>query len=131
YFYYQACTRQGKDDAEGPSIPETQYRYAGPKPKSKEIAILMICDAVESAVRAMPEPNASRIESLVHDLAMKRLHDGQFDECDLTFRDLEHIERALTKTLLGIYHGRIAYPSSSTTMGTQQYPQPTTAARTA
>jgi putative nucleotidyltransferase with HDIG domain len=135
YFYHQACTRQGKDDAEGPSIPETQYRYAGPKPKSKEIAILMICDAVESAVRAMPEPNASRIESLVHDLSMRRLHDGQFDECDLTFRDLEQIERALTKTLLGIYHGRIAYPSSSTTSGGNQagpqYPQPTSAARTA
>jgi putative nucleotidyltransferase with HDIG domain len=134
YFYHQACTRQGKDDAEGPSIPETQYRYAGPKPKSREIAILMICDAVESAVRAMPEPNASRIESLVHDLSMRRLHDGQFDECDLTFRDLEQIERALTKTLLGIYHGRIAYPSSSTSGGNQagpQYPQPTAAARTA
>ena len=135
YFYHQACTRQGKDDAEGPSVPETQYRYAGPKPKSKEIAILMICDAVESAVRAMPEPNASRIENLVHDLAMKRLLDGQFDECDLTFRDLEMIERALTKTLLGIYHGRIAYPSNaasaSVASGASQFPQPTANARTA
>jgi hypothetical protein len=46
----------------------------------------------------------------VHELAMKRLHDGQFDECDLTMRDLEMLERAMTKTLLGIYHGRIAYP---------------------
>jgi putative nucleotidyltransferase with HDIG domain len=131
YFYHQACTRQGKDDAEGPCVPETQYRYAGPKPKSKEIAILMICDAVESAVRAMPEPNASRIESLVHELAMKRLHDGQFDECDLTFKELEQIERSLTKTLLGIYHGRIAYPSNLTGSSSPQYPQPTTAARTA
>jgi putative nucleotidyltransferase with HDIG domain len=134
YFYHQACTRQGQTDAEGPSVPETQYRYAGPKPKSREIAILMICDAVESAVRAMPEPNASRIEALVHELSMKRLHDGQFDECDLTFRELEQIERSLTKTLLGIYHGRIAYPSSmgaGTSSAGPQYPQPTTAARTA
>jgi putative nucleotidyltransferase with HDIG domain len=135
YFYHQACTRQGKEDAEGPCVPETQYRYAGPKPKSKEIAILMICDAVESAVRAMPEPNASRIETLVHELAMKRLLDGQFDECDLTFRDLEQIERALTKTLLGIYHGRIAYPSTSAhqlgAATTPSHPQPTVAARTA
>lgn len=113
YFYHQACTRQDKDAADGPSVQETQYRYAGPKPKSREIAILMISDAVESAVRAMPEPNASRIETLVHEIAMKRLHDGQFDECDLTFRDLELIERALAKTLLGIYHGRIAYPSAA------------------
>jgi len=132
YFYHQACTRQGQTDAEGPSVPETQYRYAGPKPKSKEIAILMICDAVESAVRAMPEPNATRVENLVHDLTMKRLHDGQFDECDLTFKDLEMIERSLTKTLLGIYHGRIAYPSSAGVLGTGQAErQGTGVARTA
>jgi putative nucleotidyltransferase with HDIG domain len=132
YFYHQACNRQDKDDADGPSVQETQYRYAGPKPKSKEIAILMIADAVESAVRAMPEPNASRVEALVHELAMKRLHDGQFDECELTFRDLEQIERALSKTLLGIYHGRIAYPSTTAITSPQSHqPQPTAAARTA
>jgi hypothetical protein len=143
YFYHRACTQQqqqqlqqhGQDGCgDGPAVPETQYRYPGPKPKSKEIAILMICDAVESAVRAMPEPNASRIEALVHELAMKRMMDGQFDECDLTFRDVELIERALTKTLLGIYHGRIAYPSqlqaAPATAG-PAHPQPTVAARTA
>jgi putative nucleotidyltransferase with HDIG domain len=137
YFYHRACTQQDKQ-SDGPCVPETQYRYPGPKPKSKEIAILMICDAVESAVRAMPEPNASRIETLVHDLSMKRLLDGQFDECDLTFRDLELIERALTKTLLGIYHGRIAYPSTAgissgatTTPSATNPPQPTLSARTA
>ncbi len=117
YFYHQALKREDAAGNDGPQVPETQYRYPGPKPKSKEIAILMISDAVESAVRAMSEPNASRIETLVHDLSMKRLHDGQFDECDLTFRDLEHIERALTKTLLGIYHGRIQYPSTASLTG--------------
>jgi putative nucleotidyltransferase with HDIG domain len=141
YFYHRACTQQDKDAVGcGPAaVPETQYRYPGPKPKSKEIAILMICDAIESAVRSMSEPNASRIEALVHDIAMKRLLDGQFDECDLTFRDLELIERALVKTLLGIYHGRIAYPSTAAlTSGTSaapgtasNQPQPTLAARTA
>jgi putative nucleotidyltransferase with HDIG domain len=117
YFYHQACTRADGKTEDGPCVPETQYRYPGPKPKSKEIAIVMIADAVESAVRAMPEPNASRIEALVHELSMKRLHDGQFDECDLTFKELEQIERALTKTLLGIYHGRIAYPSTGAGAG--------------
>ena len=131
YFYHQACTRQDKDAADGPSVQETQYRYAGPKPKSKEIAILMIADAVESAVRSMPEPNASRIETLVHDLSMKRLHDGQFDECDLTFRDLEQIERALVKTLLGIYHGRIAYPTAAAMASAASHQPQQTAARTA
>lgn len=131
YFYHQACTRQDKDAADGPSVQETQYRYAGPKPKSREIAILMIADAVESAVRAMPEPNATRIENLVHEIAMKRLHDGQFDECDLTFRDLELIERALGKTLLGIYHGRIAYPSAAAIASAASHPPQAATARTA
>lgn len=117
YFYHQACRREDAAGVDGPEVPETQYRYPGPKPKTKEIAIVMIADAVESAVRAMPEPNASRIEALVHELALKRLMDGQFDECDLTFRDLEQIERALAKTLLGIYHGRIQYPSTAALTG--------------
>ena len=59
----------------------------------------------------MPEPTAGRVEGLIHDLTLKRLIDGQFDECDLTMRDLELAERALLKTLMGIYHGRIAYPT--------------------
>jgi membrane-associated HD superfamily phosphohydrolase len=104
-----------------------QYRYPGPKPRTKEIAIVMIADAAESATRAMNEPNAPRIEQLVQDLVMKRLLDGQFDECDLTMRDLERIQRACVKILLGIYHGRIAYPSSQPA----QPPAPPLAAKTA
>jgi cyclic-di-AMP phosphodiesterase PgpH len=82
----------------------------------------MMADCCESAARAMSDPTATRIESLVNDLAMKRLLDGQFDECDLTMRDLELIKRSLIKSLLGIYHGRIAYPS------TAQYQAPAPAA---
>ncbi len=110
YFYHQAVTREAdKDQA---AISEAQYRYPGPKPRSKEVAIVMLADCVESACRAMPEPTASRVETLVHDLAMRRLLDGQFDECDLTIREIDLIEKAMVKTLLGIYHGRIAYPST-------------------
>jgi len=116
WFYHQACTKE-LSETEPEAISEEQYRYPGPKPRSKEVAIVMLADCVESACRAMPEPNASRLETLVHELAMKRLLDGQFDECDLTIRELEQIERAMVKTLLGIYHGRIAYPSTSTTQG--------------
>ena len=130
YFYHQACKHQSQHP-EGPAIPETQYRYPGPKPKSKETAIVMIADAVESASRAMPEPTAGRVEHLIHELAMKRLMDGQFDECDLTMRDLDLIERAMMKTLLGIHHGRIAYPTMSVQAGTPPTPAPTMAARTA
>ena len=114
YFYHRACTQKDKDsDPNCAQVSETQYRYPGPKPKSKEVAVVMLADAVESATRAMAEPTASRIESLVHDIAMRRLLDGQFDECDLTMRELELVERSLVKTLLGIYHGRIAYPSTA------------------
>ncbi len=73
----------------------------------------MLSDAAESATRAMKQPTPSGIETLVHDLAMRRLTDGQFDECGLTFRDLGRIERSLVKTLLSLYHGRIAYPSTA------------------
>jgi membrane-associated HD superfamily phosphohydrolase len=80
----------------------------------------MLADAVESAARSMPEPTGNRVETLVHELAMKRLLDGQFDECDLTMRELELIERSMMKTLLAIYHGRIAYPSMAQTLGATQ-----------
>jgi putative nucleotidyltransferase with HDIG domain len=114
YFYHQACTKQEKCEPDGPGIADHEYRYPGPKPRSRETAIVMLADAVESASRAMPEPTATRVQALVHDLAMRRLLDGQFDECDLTMRDLETIERTMMKTLFGIYHGRIAYPSMTT-----------------
>ncbi|HUB25594.1 MAG TPA: HDIG domain-containing protein, partial [Tepidisphaeraceae bacterium] len=110
YFYNEACKQVG---AEWGQVPQTQYRYPGPKPKSKETAIMMLADCAESACRAMREINASRIEGLVHELAMRRLHDGQFAECDLTLRDLERIEHSLARTLMSIYHGRLAYPSTS------------------
>jgi putative nucleotidyltransferase with HDIG domain len=113
YFYHQAC--QKKDGATTVAVSEMQYRYPGPKPRTREVAIVMLADAVESATRAMKDWSAARIESLVHDLAMKRLLDGQFDECDLTIRELDRIERAMVKTLLGIYHGRIAYPPAAAT----------------
>jgi hypothetical protein len=111
YFYRQAVTQN--DPETGPCLSDTEFRYPGPKPRTRESAIVMICDAVESACRSMAEPTSSRLETMVHKLAMDRLHDGQLDECDLTMRDLETIERTLSKTLLGIYHGRIAYPSTS------------------
>jgi putative nucleotidyltransferase with HDIG domain len=111
FFYHAACTTAQRQP-DGPTVAEAQYRYPGPKPRSKEVAIVMLADAVESAARSMVEPTGSRVEALVHDLSMKRLMDGQFDECDLTMRELELIERSMMKTLLAIYHGRIAYPTT-------------------
>jgi len=112
YFYDQAKRQADADDQiERPS--EVEYRYPGPRPRTREAAILMLCDAVESATRAMSEPTPARIRQLVHDMAAKRLMDGQFDESNLTLRELNLIEAALVKSLCSVYHGRIAYPSDS------------------
>ena len=95
-----------------PEIAQEEYRYPGPKPQSRETAIVMICDSVEGAVRAMTEPTPNRIEVVVSDIVLKRLNDGQFDQCDLTFKQLAEIEKSLVKSLCSIYHGRIVYPDS-------------------
>jgi hypothetical protein len=124
-FFYDRAMKQA--DPQLHAVSEMQYRYPGPKPKSREIAIVMLADGCESAARALSEPTAPRIEALVDDLAMKRLLDGQFDECDLTLRDLELVKRSLIKSLLGIYHGRIAYPSTATTVGEAEPPAAKTA----
>jgi putative nucleotidyltransferase with HDIG domain len=115
YFYHQACKKEQPDQ---PAVSEMQYRYPGPKPRSREVAIVMLADACESACRALAEPTAGRVEGLVHDLTMKRLLDGQFDECDITMRELEQVERSIVKALIGIYHGRIQYPSTAALMAT-------------
>jgi len=112
YFYHNAMLQREKTEGE-PAVSETEFRYPGPKPKNREVAILMLADSAESATRSMKEPTAGRIEALVHELSMKRLLDGQFDDCDLTLRDLDRVEKSLTKTLLSIYHGRLAYPSTA------------------
>jgi putative nucleotidyltransferase with HDIG domain len=110
YFYHAAKAKSEITDA-GPSVQEVEYRYPGPKPQTKEAAILMLADAVESATRAMAEPNPSRIETLVRKLSAKRLEDGQFDQCDLTFRELALIEDAIINRVMAIYHSRISYPT--------------------
>ena len=72
----------------------------------------MLADSVESACRTLVEPTPARIESLVHDIAMRRLLDGQFDECSLTLKQLHTIEDSLVKSLTAVYHSRVKYPES-------------------
>ncbi|GAX91515.1 HD family phosphohydrolase [Effusibacillus lacus] len=86
------------------------FRYPGPKPKTKEAAIIMLCDSVEAAVRSMSRPTPNRIEAVIRKIIKDRLNDGQLDECDLTLKDLDKIAEALMKSLNGIYHARIEYP---------------------
>lgn len=112
YFFQQAVRHAGESDAAPPD--EIEYRYPGPKPRTREAAILMISDAVESATRALKEPAPARIEALVHQIARRRLEDGQFDHCELTLRELFIIEASIIKSLTSIYHARIAYPGADT-----------------
>lgn len=108
YFYHRARKNAEGEEAKQPE--EFDFRYPGPKPKTKEVAILMLADSVESATRTLREPTPSRIESLVEQIANKRLMDGQFDECDLTLGELHRVTESISKTLASIYHGRVQYP---------------------
>jgi len=109
YFYNEALKKQGDKDA---PVSEMDFRYPGPKPRTKEAAIVMLADTIESAVRSTTELTPTRIEVIVHNMVMKRLQDGQFDECDLTLRELSQIESSMAKSLAAHYHGRVAYPKS-------------------
>lgn len=113
YFYHAAKKQKEAEDKPAPS--EFEFRYPGPKPQSKEAALMLLCDGIEGAARAMDEPTAVRLEQLVHAMATKRLMDGQFDECNLTLRDLAKVEAAVTKTLCAVYHTRIKYPDGKKT----------------
>lgn len=110
-YFYQAAKTQAQID-EKANVEEIEFRYPGPKPRSREAAILMLADSVESATRSMAEPNPARIENLVRTLSRGRLADGQFDQCELTFRELSTIEDSIIKSICAIYHSRISYPTA-------------------
>jgi putative nucleotidyltransferase with HDIG domain len=116
YFFNVARERQMKESAfkgEATPVSETEFRYPGPKPQTRETAILMVCDAVESITRSMPDHTPGRLETVVHQMVTKRLMDGQFSECDLTLKDLAIIEQSMVRTLAGVYHGRVSYPKAT------------------
>jgi len=113
YFYRRAAERS-QADPNAEEVDEQTYRYPGPRPSTRESAVMMLSDAVESASRTLTEPTPARIASLVHDIAMKRLLDGQFDECGLTLEELEIVEQSLVKSLTAVYHGRVKYPDQRT-----------------
>ncbi len=106
FFYNKAI--ESSADAE---INESDFRYPGPKPKSKETGIVMLADAVEAGSRTLKDPTVSRIRSLVSALIQERLSDGELDECPLTVRDLKVIQESFVNNLTGIFHGRIEYPN--------------------
>ena len=108
YFYREAANRADEDHRT--DADESTFRYPGPKPQTRETGVMMLSDAVESASRTLTEPTPSRIQSLVQDITLKRLLDGQFDDCNLTMNDLRIIQESLVKSILAVHHGRVRYP---------------------
>lgn len=108
-YFFREAEKNAHDEDTG-TVEEAAFRYPGPKPQSKEAAVMMLADACESASRTLVEPTAKRIESLVDALAMKRLLDGQFEDSTLTLTELNTVKDTLTKSLIAIYHGRVKYP---------------------
>lgn len=120
YFHAMAAQEARASGRDAREVSETEFRYPGPKPRTRESAILMLCDGVEGAVRALQEPTPSRIEGVVHEIFMARLMDGQFDDCEITLKELFKVEQSLVKSLCAFHHGRIAYPKASTEPATAQ-----------
>jgi putative nucleotidyltransferase with HDIG domain len=121
YFYARArelaaeplgglATAEGKKAAN--AIDPGRFRHAGPKPQTREAALIMLADGVEASVRSLSARDEPAIRAMVGRIIDERLSDGQFDECDLTLRDIERIREAFVGQLLGMYHTRIAYPQN-------------------
>ena len=120
YFYQRALQQQEDARAGGkimnireediPEVSEESFRYPGPKPQTKESAIVSLADVVEGASRSLEKPTPQKIEQLVHELIEERIADGQLDECDLTLGDLQKIRDRFRFTLMTMLHTRIAYP---------------------
>ena len=94
------------------AVDERKFRHIGPKPQSREAALIMLADGVEASVRSLSSRDEPAIRAMVSRIIEERISDGQFDECDLTLRDLERIREAFVGQLLAMYHTRIAYPQS-------------------
>jgi cyclic-di-AMP phosphodiesterase PgpH len=108
-YFFQIAQQRGQ------TPDERSFRYPGPRPNSKEAGIVMLADGTEASVRSLSEKNPETIRAMVDRMIDERVADGQLDECDLTFRDVERIKDAFCELLLGVYHERIPYPEDRIT----------------
>ena len=111
YFYEKAKKQKGED-----AVEIDDFRYPGPKPQTKETALVMLADVVEAASRTLDNPTPSRIQGLVQNLINKIFSDGQIDSCELTLKDLHKIAKTFNRVLSGIHHHRIDYPEKSSSI---------------
>ncbi len=106
YFYNRALEKS----EEGRVVKEEEFRYPGPKPQSKEAAVLMIADSIEAAARTIEEPSPSRIQGLIDKMVDVKFRDGQLDECNINILELTKIKKVFYRILIGVYHHRVDYP---------------------
>lgn len=111
-FFYHKAVENNKNE----NVTEDDFRYEGPRPQTKEAAIVMLADTVEAAVRSMQNRTPGRIEGMVRKIIKDKLMDGQLDESDLTLRDLDIIANSFIRVLSGIFHSRIEYPDMTKEM---------------
>ncbi len=115
YFYYRARTRAEGDAGKKEKVDKDDYRYPGPRPKTREMGILLIADSIEAASRSIDKNKPGQIEGLVNEIIKEKLIDGQFDLCGLTMSDITAIRRSMIFSLNNMLHGRVAYPKDTDT----------------
>ncbi|NQU95581.1 MAG: HDIG domain-containing protein [Candidatus Omnitrophica bacterium] len=111
YYFYQRALEKVKSEKE---LKEEEFRYPGPKPQTKETAIVLLADSVEASSRMLSDPTPARIRGLVQKIINNKFIDGQLDECDLTLRDLHKIAESFVRVLTGVFHVRLEYPEVKT-----------------
>jgi putative nucleotidyltransferase with HDIG domain len=110
YFYQKAKEQSATKGGKSSPVKEQDFRYPGPKPQTKEAGLVLLADEVEAASRTLVDPTPARIKGMVQKIINSVFSDGQLDECELTLKDLNQIAKSFTKTLSGIFHGRVEYP---------------------
>ncbi|HRR61601.1 MAG TPA: HDIG domain-containing protein [Spirochaetota bacterium] len=108
YFYHQALEESG---ASGDIIQKSDFQYPGPKPHTRETAVVMLADAIEAAARSIQEPTIEKLESLIKRIINNRLNEGDLDHADITMNELNKIQHSILRVLQGIFHSRIEYPT--------------------
>jgi hypothetical protein len=105
FFYHRAHQKD-------PQVQETEYRYPGPRPRSRELGIVLLADQTDAAARSLDEPTPSRLRGVIKQLIERRVLDGELDDSSLTLKDLAAVREAFTPILMGLFHGRVRYPKT-------------------
>lgn len=142
YYFYKRAKQQEADAKAGskilhmheddiPTVSESSFRYQGPRPLTKEVAILMLADAIESASRSLEKPTPQKIEGLVHEIIDKKIMDHQLDDCPLSLQEICLLKENFTQTVKNILHVRISYPKDDRASASTQSPKKASASDSA